>query len=67
MTHRWGAPKPPAIDSVQARAAAQRALSTARSIDALTPEDLVRRYRLSLKVAEHLLTIAKQNRSMKHG
>ena len=38
-------------------------LANARSLDHMTPESLVRSYRLSLKEIEYELTIAKQKRA----
>ena len=53
---------PPAVDSAKARAQAQLFLTGARSLAGVDAAYLARTYRLSLKTAEYMLTIAKQRR-----
>lgn len=55
--------KPPAKDSARAVANATLFLTGARSIEGVTAEDLARRYTLSIKRAEYLLTLAVQRRT----
>lgn len=53
---------PPGIDSPKARAGAQLFLSGARTLDHVTVESLARQYGLSPKIADYMLTIARQRR-----
>lgn len=52
----------PAVDSPKAKAGAQLFLAGAKSLDHVTAESLASQYRLSLKLAEYMLTIANQRR-----
>ena len=61
MNRRY-ARKPPAVDGQKSRAGAQLFLAGARSLDHITAESLARQYRLSPKIAEYMLTIARQRR-----
>lgn len=54
--------KESAVTVATARAQFKAMLANARSLDHMTPESLVRSYRLSLKEIEYELTIAKQKR-----
>jgi len=55
--------KESAVTVATARAQFKAMLANARSLDHMTPESLVRSYRLSLKEIEYELTIAKQKRA----
>lgn len=55
--------KESAVTVATARAQFKAMLANARSLDNMTPESLVRSYRLSLKEIEYELTIAKQKRA----
>lgn len=54
--------KESAVTVATARAQFRMMLANARSLDHMSPESLVRSYRLSLKEIEYELTIAKQKR-----
>lgn len=54
--------KPPGKDSARAIAQATLFLVGARSLDAETVESIARRYSLSLKRAEYMLSVQRQRR-----
>ncbi|API58082.1 hypothetical protein BSL82_01205 [Tardibacter chloracetimidivorans] len=54
--------KPPAVDSAQAVANAQRLLSSAVHLRNITAVSLAKQYRLSLKRAEYMLQVEQGRR-----